>query len=167
MTDLDAVLDANRAAVREFLATAERCEAVWRTPRAPGKWSPSQITEHVARSLEEGANEVAGAPSSFPKLPAFLRPLAKTLLFNRVIRNEAFPKARTSKPFDPEAGPATPAQARVRLEAALARLDQACRTRAATDEAIRTVSFGTVKLEDYAKFQGIHVRHHGKQLPVS
>ena len=35
-------------------------------PRAPGKWSPSQIIEHVARSLEESANMAAGRPSKFP-----------------------------------------------------------------------------------------------------
>ncbi len=49
MSDLDALLDVNRAAVDDLMTAAEQCEAVWTIPREPGKWSPSQIVEHVAR----------------------------------------------------------------------------------------------------------------------
>lgn len=167
MSDLDSVLASNRAALADFLATAERCEAVWRTPRAPGKWSPAQLSEHVARSLEEAANEVSGQPSKFPNLPFFLKPVARSMLFNRVLRTGGFPKAKTSKPFNPEAGPTSPAQARSRLEAAMTRLDEACRSRGQGEQQVRTVTFGTVTVADYARFQGIHVQHHGKQFPAT
>ncbi len=48
MSDLGAVLTANREAIDEMLVVAERAEANWTTPRAPGKWSPQQVVEHVA-----------------------------------------------------------------------------------------------------------------------
>ena len=79
MADVNDVLAANRAAVLDLVAAAERSAATWTTPRAPGKWSPSQVVEHVARGLEEAANVVSGAPS-IPMPPAFLRPLAQTVL---------------------------------------------------------------------------------------
>ena len=63
MADVNDVLAANRAAVIDLVAAAERSAATWTTPRAPGKWSPSQVVEHVARGLEEAANVVSGAPS--------------------------------------------------------------------------------------------------------
>jgi hypothetical protein len=53
MADVNDVLAANRAAVIDVVVAAERSAATWTTPRAPGKWSPSQVVEHVARSLEE------------------------------------------------------------------------------------------------------------------
>ena len=54
MADVNDVLAANRAAVLDLVAAAERSAATWTTPRAPGKWSPSQVVEHVAGGLEEG-----------------------------------------------------------------------------------------------------------------
>ena len=90
MADVNDVLAANRAAVIDLVAAAERSAATWTTPCAPGKWSPSQVVEHVARGLEEAANVVSGAPS-IPMPPAFLRPLAR-LFFNRILKKGAFPK---------------------------------------------------------------------------
>jgi hypothetical protein len=72
MADINDVLADNRAAVLDLVAAAERSAATWTAPRAPGKWSPSQVVEHVARGLEEGANIASGAPS-IPMPPAFLR----------------------------------------------------------------------------------------------
>src|SRR6266498_373656 len=97
MADVGTVLAGNRAAVDDLIAAAGRTGASWTTPRAPGKWSPSQIVEHVARSLEESANVAMGRPSKFPRIPAVLHPVVRGLLFKRVLKNSAFPKARTNK----------------------------------------------------------------------
>src|SRR2546428_13133198 len=131
MADVGPALAGNRAAVDDLIAAADRRGAAWTTPRAPGKWSPSQVVEHVARALEESANVVAGTPSKFPTFPTMLRPIVRGLFFNRVLRKGRFPKAKTTKALDPPTGPAPPAAARRRLERALAPLDHACRTRAA------------------------------------
>ena len=94
MADVNDALASNRDAVLELVAAAERSAATWTTPRAPGKWSPSQVVEHVAGGLEEAANVVSGAPS-IPMPPAFLRPLAR-LYFNRVLKKAYF--RRGSRP---------------------------------------------------------------------
>jgi hypothetical protein len=164
MADVNDVLAANRAAVIDLVSAAERSAATWTTPRAPGKWSPSQVVEHVAGGLEEAANAVSGAPS-IPMLPAFLRPLAK-LYFNRILKKCVFPKGwKANKAFDPATGPATPAQARIRLEGAHARFDQECRRRAASGRHLVSTGFGTVSIEDYVRFNSLHTRHHCKQMP--
>ena len=165
MAALNDALTANRTAIEDLIAAAERSVTVWTTPRAPGKWSPSQVVEHVARSLDESANVVAGAPTKFPRLPVFMRPVARAFLFNRVLRNNAFPKARTNKAMDPLAGPATPAEARGRLEGALARFDRECRTCASSGGMIKSATFGRVSVEDYARFIEVHTRHHCRQMP--
>jgi len=158
-------LAANRAAVDELLAAAERAKAAWNAPCAPGKWSPSQIVEHVARVLEESAKVVVGAPSAFPSLPRFLRPLVRGLYFSRTLKKNAFPKSKTPQAFHPPTGPADPARARARLEAALGDFERACTTQAARSDSVTSSVFGTVSLEDYARFQELHTRHHARQLP--
>ena len=162
MNDLETALTATRGAVDRMIAAADARVSVWTTPRAPGKWSPSQLIEHVARSIEESANEIEGNPTKFPHLPFFLKPIARGFLFNRVLRSGAFPKARTSGAFNPVSGPATPGEGRQRIGAALARFERACRAQARSP--VDSVVFGRVTLTDYVRFQEIHTRHHTKQL---
>lgn len=161
MSTIDAALAESRAAMEELLVAAERC-AGWTTPRAPGKWSPSQIVEHVARAYEESAHAAKGEPTKFPTFPGFVRPLVRIVFFNRAVRSGKFPKGKTNKAMDPLAGSATPAEARSRLEAAHAAFDLACRTCGGRfDHSI----FGTVTAADYARFQAMHTLHHAQQIP--
>jgi DinB superfamily len=165
MADVNDALAAHGAAVSDLIAAAERSATTWTTPRAPGKWSPSQIVEHVAGGLEEAANAVSGAPS-IPMPPAFLRPLLRLLFFNRILKKGVFPTGfKAHKALDPISGPATPAQARVRLEGALARFDQECRRRVASGQYVVSTGFGTVSIEDLVRYSAMHTRHHCKQMP--
>jgi hypothetical protein len=164
MADVNDLLAANRATVMDLVAAAERSAATWTTPPTPGKWSPSQIVEHVARGLDEGANVVAGVPS-IPMPPAFLRLVAR-LFFYRILKKDTFPKGfKAHKAMNPTIGPATPAEARVRLEGAFARFDQECRRRVASGQHVVSTAFGTVSVEDLVRFNAIHTRHHCKQMP--
>jgi hypothetical protein len=171
MTDVTPLLAGNRSAVHELLTTAEAAaaEGRWTTPRAPGKWSPQQIVEHVAISYEEGGNVIAGRPTKLPTLPAIARPLAR-LFFKRVLKTGKFPKSKTAKAMDPaagpSAGPATPGEARDRLNGALAKFEEDCRARAAAGDAVPSGAFGRVALEDYVRFTELHTRHHTHQIPI-
>ena len=162
MADINTALAESRAAVDQMLAAAQRTGAAWTTPRAPGKWSPSQIVEHVARAYEESAHCASGAPHKFPTFPRLLRPVVRRLFFDRTLKKGIMPSGgRTNKAMNPAAGPATPADARARLEQAHAVFEQACRQCGATfDHSI----FGTVSVADYARFQAMHTLHHTKQI---
>ena len=165
MADVNAALAANSAAVHELVAAAERSAATWTTPRAPGKWSPSQVVEHVAGGLDEAANLASGAPL-LPMPPAFLRPLLRLFFFNRILKKGVFPEGfKAHKAMNPTSGPATPAEARVRLERALARFDEECRRRVASGQHVVSTGFGTVSVEDCVRFSALHTRHHCKQMP--
>ncbi len=164
MADIDTALAASREAIEQMIMAGERSGQAWTAPRAPGKWSPSQIVEHVARSLEESSNMAAGRPSKFPRLPAVIHPVVRGLLFKRVLRKGGFPKAKTNKAMDPASGPTTPAEGRARLEAAHQTFDEACRQVTSKGERLRTTIFGAVPVEDYVRFMEIHTRHHGQQM---
>ena len=164
MTDIKMALAASRDAIEQLIIAGERSGTAWTAARAPGKWSPSQIVEHVARSLEESAHMAAGRPSKFPRLPAVIHPVVRGLLFKRVLRKGGFPKAKTNKEMDPASGPATPAEGRARLETAHQKFDEACRQIASHGDRMRTTIFGAVPIEDYVRFMELHTRHHGKQM---
>ena len=164
MPDLTASLEGLHSAVGSLLAAADAAAPFWTVPRAPGKWSPSQVAEHVVRIMEESANVAAGLPSKFPTIPSFLRPIARFLVFRRILRRKAFLKMKTGEGFDPPRGSATPAEARTRLESALKKFEQACRLRAENGQAVSSTMFGSVSPSDFARFQELHVRHHVPQM---
>jgi hypothetical protein len=164
MRNLNAALDASKAAIEELIMAGERTGAAWTSPRAPGKWSPSQIAEHVARSLEESADMAAGLPSRFPKLPGMIQPVVRILRFKRVLRKGTFPKAKTNKAMNPASGPPTPAEGRVRLQRAHQKFEEVCCQIASKRDRMRTTIFGTVAVQDYVRFIELHTRHHGKQM---
>jgi hypothetical protein len=163
MAEIDTALAASRDAVNQLIRAGEQSGAAWIAPRAPGKWSPSQIVEHVARNLEESANIAAGRPSKVRRPPAVVRPIAR-LIFRRVLRKAAFPKGfKAHKALNPASGPGTPAEGRIRLETAHQKFDEVCRQIAA-DGRLMTTGFGSVPVQDYVRFQELHTRHHSQQM---
>ena len=162
MADIDTALVASRDAVEQLIRAGEQSGAAWLAPRAPGKWSPSQVVEHVARGLDEGANIAAGRPT-LPMPPAVVRLIAP-FIFKRVLRKAAFPKGfKAHKAMNPASGPATPAEGRIRLETAHQKFDEACRRIAADGRPI-TSGFGSVPAQDFVRFSELHTRHHTKQM---
>ena len=162
MAEIDTALAASRDAVDQLIRAGEQSGAAWIAPRAPGKWSPSQIVEHIARSLDEAANVAAGRPS-LPMPPAIVRLIAR-FFFKRVLRKAAFPKGfKAHKAMNPASGPATPAEGRIRLETAHQKFDEACR-RIAADGRPMTTGFGSNPVQDYVRFTELHTRHHSKQM---
>jgi len=161
VTSIDTALAASRDAAERLIADAEA--TAWATAPAPGKWSPSQIVEHVARSFDGSAQMAAGLPSAFPKLPAVIHPLLR-IMFRRIVRTAWFPKGRTTKAMNPLAGPSTPADGRTRLAEAHGRFEVACRDLAVRGAPMRTTMFGPVPVEEFVRFVELHTRHHGRQL---
>jgi hypothetical protein len=165
MDTLNRELHEMRTAAGDLLEACQRAGSVWSAPRAPGKWSPAQVVEHVARALDESSNTLDGLPTKFPTFPTVVRTIARTVFFNRVLKNSRFPNARTTKPMNPAFGPADVAAGRARLDAAVDRFDAACRRRLATDPMMSSTLFGRVPVADYARFQMLHIRHHQRQIP--
>ncbi len=163
MALIEPVLEEDRKAVVEFVARARGVAADrWNVPRAPGKWSPAQVCDHLARAYEEGRKTLCGecGPSGMPR---WLRPLIRVLYFNKVLKTGRFPKGSKAPPaFEPAANPAPPADNLRRLEKAAADFDAEAQRRA--DVAIDHPVFGRIKVVDYVRLNAIHTRHHGTQL---
>jgi hypothetical protein len=160
---IEIALTASRHAADELIAHATSCGRPWEEPCAPGKWSPSQIVEHVTRSFDASAHVAAGRPSAFPSIPRLLHPLLR-IVFRRLLRRGVFPKGRTTKAMNPAAGAATPADGRTRLMAAHERFEVSCRALAHRGAQMNTPMFGAVAVADFVRFMELHTRHHNRQI---
>jgi len=164
MAAVDDALAYNREAVELFVRRAEEVPAdAWARPRAPGKWSPAQVTEHVAISYEVSRRVITGE-TAMGGLPRFLRPLVRALFFKRMLATGKFPgRTKTSAAFEPSATPPNRPAGLARLGAALTVFEEDVR-RQPPGTPVEHPVFGRLALADYVRFAGHHTRHHEAQL---
>ncbi len=166
MTDLKTVIANNRQAVTAFLTSAGAfAPSEWGRPRAPGKWSPGQVTEHLVLTYEFGRGILHGTFPG-PAAPRVVRPLIRVLSLKRVLRRGQFGRpAKTLKPLEPATSPASPEVLAARLQAAATAFEEEFETAARSGQAtLDHPFFGKVHLDDYVQFQVIHTHHHRAQL---
>ena len=168
MSDLASAIAAQQRAADAFAAAARAVpDATWNVPRAPGKWSPAQVTDHVGVATKIGRGAVTGTVN-MGSLPRFLRPIAGALFFKPVLRR-GFPKKSM--------GPAimAPAHEPMDRETLIARLQEEVggAARDALEMAANGAThfdhtfFGKVSLADYIMFNALHLDHHREQLPAT
>jgi hypothetical protein len=168
MADLQSTLDDNRQAVDAFIAKARTVpEGRWTQPRAPKKWSPGQVTEHVA-IVYEGARSVVDGTFARRSLPRFVRPLIRRFAVDAVLRTGRFRQGlRAPAFFQPAATTATASleDLSTRLRTASGGFEAAVRFAAREGRTfVDHPMFGRVGLADYTRLQAIHTRHHAQQL---
>ena len=163
MADVQPMLRGHREAVDSFLTAARAVPPVrWGEPRAPGKWSPGQVVEHVARAYEVNRGILHGGPAPV-SAPRWVRPLIRRFLLAPVLRRGRFiPGSKSPRAFQPDPSPAEPTQALARLAAASASFeaDAASLPAGTVDHPF----FGRLPVSDFVRLQEIHTRHHREQL---
>ena len=167
MTDLEAATSDSRQAVGAFLSDARAVPAsAWTRPSAPGKWSPGQVTEHVALAYElsRAVLRRTYAGRSFPRP---LRPLLRRVGLEPVLRRGAFGKRnKAPEPLRPGPTPAAQETLTARLQSSAAALEADLAAAARSGQTtVDHPFFGRLPLVDLLRLQVIHTRHHRPQLP--
>jgi hypothetical protein len=166
MTELETAIADNHAAVDEYVGAARALDAgQWTMPRQAAKWTPAQITEHLALTYEYSRAVVVGTPPG-RGAPRFLQPLFRRLVVDATLEAGRFRrKSRTPKILQPSAAPPARDQGLSRLQTALTAFEAAIRS--GHPEGRHTLKhpfFGPVPTVDYLRLQAIHTRHHLGQL---
>jgi hypothetical protein len=167
MPDFQNTLTEHHAGVASFIATARALTAAdWTQARAPGKWSPAQVAEHVAMAYECSSAALRG---KYPgaSAPRLLRPLIRTLFLKPVLRNGRFGAgAKAPGPFQPTASPAPASMLLPRVQSAADEFESMLAAELAQGHVtVDHPFFGPVALGDYLRLQVIHTDHHRRQLP--
>jgi hypothetical protein len=144
---------------------AGRSDADW--TRAPtGKWSPAQIVEHLALSIETSGARFAER-SARPPVRRRSRGLVNHAAFWCVIRRGWFPSGfRAPAGARPGAAPAPRAVER-RFRESHARFDMLASTLLpgrAADLFVRHPAIGDMTVEEWLRFHVVHCRHHARQV---
>jgi DinB superfamily len=167
--DWAGLLGAHAGALDEYcLAAGALDSTVWLRPVAPGKWSPAEITAHVAEGYQVLTAELAGAAGMA---------LRGSKLQRLVLRYTVLPRLLTGKPFPP--GARAPRETRPTKiiddpVVALARLvERAAQfTRDLTENPDRQnvrlthAYFGRLSARQALQLSTMHTRHHARQLPA-
>lgn len=164
MTDIEPALEEDRKAVAGFAAEARAVPpGRWAEPRAPGKWSPAQVCDHVARSYEESCKMLRGEAQK--GMPRWLRPVLRLLFFDKVMRTGRFPKGgKSPERLKPSPEPLPLDASLRRIEKASADFAAEARKRAAPGLTIDHPVFGRIRVADYVRLNQLHTRHHARQL---
>jgi hypothetical protein len=161
-------LAAHALAVDQFAARAAAVPGErWAEPRAPGKWSPAQETQHLVLAYEVLLRELGGGHGLRLQLGPWQRLLLRWLVKPRLLRTGRFPAVRAPRELRPAARPAG-------QTALVARLRRRAGDFAAAVDGARTATpgrrlthpfFGSLSLAEAVRFCEVHVSHHAARLP--
>ncbi|MGH7662686.1 MAG: DinB family protein [Gemmatimonadaceae bacterium] len=155
------------AAVSEFVSAATALpENAWHAPRAEGKWSPAQITEHLSLAFAAALSELDGGRGVRMRGSRLRRLLLRRLLLPRLLTGATFP-AGVRSPSEARPGDVT-ASRREGLDrmTLLARRFEEQASRSSGRDAMRVTHpyFGALPALQGLRFSAAHIRHHKAQL---
>jgi hypothetical protein len=174
------VAAAARAHARAVSAYADAALAVrpelWLAPRAPGKWSPAEITAHLALVHDAGVAELAGGPPMALRTTRWQRVLLRYTLMPVLLAGGRFPRnVRAPREVRPVPAAAVsgedPAACRdaavAAFNAGAAAFARAVLQAAAERPRARFTHayFGGLALHQALRFCAVHIDHHRAQLP--
>jgi hypothetical protein len=163
----EAAVDEHRIAVAAFLDAAERVpSAAWTVARAPGKWTPAQLCEHLSLSYDALLTELAEGRPMAPRATGWKRAVLRTLVLPHILFHGSIP-VRAPAPRETRPPEACPDR-----RAALARLREVAERFEHRLDAARRVGggrvthpyFGPLPPDKAMRFCAVHLDHHRPQL---
>jgi hypothetical protein len=165
--DWDRLLADHSAALDEYRVAAKSLSReTWTRPMAPGKWTPAELTSHVAESYRVLRAELGGEPG--------MR-LRGSRLQRLILRHTVLPRLLTGGPFPP--GVRAPREVRPKVviedrETALTDLGSAAElfTTELTARAgpanprLSHAYFGRLSSRQALQLMAVHTRHHARHL---
>jgi hypothetical protein len=165
---IERLLEKNRSAVASFEAAARAISGDgWQSPLAPGKWSPAQHVEHVARAYAAAVLDlIHHQPMRLIGTPRQRRwwrlvGLTAVRFFGRIPRGAPAPREiRPSEQASRERH-----ELLAELDGHVRSFEDAVRTQATTNSTGFTHPyFGTLSVRDGVRLAAVHTRHHERAL---
>lgn len=151
-----------------FAAAAEAVEPdAWHRPRAEGKWSPAQITDHLIRTYDILMRELGGGPGMQVRTRRLQRLFLRLTLLPRLLRGGRFPQgAPAPREIRPADAPADQTSAVALFRQRAAEFEQVVeRARERKPPAqVTHAYFGVSPLPDGVLLCARHIEHHRAQI---
>jgi hypothetical protein len=160
-------LEEHQVALASFLDAAAALPAeAWTTPWQPGKWTPAEISEHLALTYRVFIGEAATGTTMKLKLTPFRRRMLKLLLLPHMLFHRKFPKgARAPREVRPESVTGTRDEALAQLRALGEQFERAAEAaRGAGKPGLTHPYFGLIDWNRGMRFCALHIEHHRGQI---
>jgi hypothetical protein len=149
------------------MEAARRWESpTWIQPLAPGKWSPAEITSHVAEAYQVLRTELGGGAGMRLLGSPLQRWVLRHTMLPRLCQGQPFPPGvRAPKETRPREIEEDPALALTRLDTLAMAFTKELTTQAAAREVRLTHAyFGSLSPRQGLQLLIVHTRHHARQL---
>ncbi len=169
-TALPDSLAAYERSAAEYRARANRVPSeLWDRPRASGKWSPSQETEHIVLSNEIFLAQLRGGPPMRVIASGWRQVALHWLVLPYSLRTGRFPRARAPRESRPVASGAGREELLARLDAAVRGVIELIGPGDPAITRIRLLHpyFGTISLVQAVRLSRVHTEHHARNLPMT
>ena len=134
----------------------------WSVPRAPGKWSPAEESEHITLAHELFADQLAGGRALDAVTSGWRRVALHWIVMPWILRTGRFPRARSPREAAP-AGVALPCAvltARLGAASRAVRSGLECRGKDAFRVRLPHPYFGDMTCVQLLRLTAVHTRHH-------
>jgi hypothetical protein len=161
------LLEDHARAIEEFRVVAAALDrTLWMAPIAPGKWSPAEVTAHVAEVYRVLGAELGGAEGMRLRGSRLQRLVLRYTILPRLLTGKPFPRgARAPREIRPTEIITDPVLA-VTMLVNLAEQFTAALTQRATRPGVRLTHayFGRLSPRQGLELSTVHTRHHAQQL---
>jgi len=159
--DLDAVSGDHRAAIEAFARAVEAVDPdAWNVARAPGKWTPAEIAQHLILSYGPPLAELGGGPGFAIRVPWWKRAVLRWKVLPKIVHAEEFPKgAPAPRESRPTSGAASPEAAGLLVREGSAEFARRLREAdAARPARLSHPYFGKLTAPEILKLMAVHAR---------
>lgn len=161
-------LAVHRSSSAAFAAAAEEIEPdAWHRPRAEGKWSPAQMTDHLIQTYDVLLRELEGGEGMRVRTRFLQRVFLRLTLMPRLLRGGRFPERVPAPPeIRPANAPADQQNGITRFRRQAAEFEATVqRVRKQSPHAQLTHAyFGPSSLANGVLFCARHIEHHRAQI---
>jgi hypothetical protein len=161
---------AHGEALGQFVAAARRVPAErWSAPLAPGKWSPAEVTAHLAEGYQVLNLELAGGGGMRLVGRPLQRWILRYTLLPRLLSSGRFPaRARAPAETRPRQVEARPEEGILALTRAAERFIGTLAARAPVERVRLTHAyFGPLDIRQALRLCEVHTCHHARQLETA
>lgn len=165
--DWDVLAADHSAAIQQFVLTVQQLAPdSWSRPLAPGKWTPAEVTSHLAESYRILRTELAGGQGMALRLPRLHRWLLRHTILPRILERGLFPTgARAPRETRPREVMEDASAALTILTEEANAFVQDLTTRASSGRVHLTHAyFGAMSARQSLQLVAVHTRHHARQL---
>jgi hypothetical protein len=163
----DTVADHREAMASAVGAVRAVDSRLWDAPRAPGKWSPAEIAEHLSLSYAPLLAELDGGAGYALRLTGWKLRLARWRYLPVILERGVFPPGgRAPREARPAGHSASPEAAAARLAESASHFERRL-TEAQASGPVRLTHayFGKLAAPQILRLLAVHARHHRRQLP--